>query len=75
MGMEMAQVERLNGKAFTLTGFEWDMSGYTTDWRGTGWMLRAKVRLRRTLRGCVLPEPKWLSIPLAMDLKQQNDRL
>ncbi len=32
MGMDMTQVERMDAKSFTLTGFEWDMSGFTTDW-------------------------------------------
>ena len=32
MGTGMDAIERTNGKAFSLTGFDWDMSGYTTDW-------------------------------------------
>ena len=32
MGTGMNEVERRNGKAFSLTGYDWDMSGYTTDW-------------------------------------------
>ncbi|MBS0386181.1 MAG: hypothetical protein JSS00_12620, partial [Proteobacteria bacterium] len=30
----MADVERANGGAFVLYGFEWDYGGTVTDWRG-----------------------------------------
>ncbi len=34
MGAGIDAIEKVNGKPFLLTGFDWDMSGYTTDWRG-----------------------------------------
>lgn len=34
MGLPLAEVEKLNGKPFTLNGFEWDYGGYATDWKG-----------------------------------------
>lgn len=33
-GQPMADVERLNGRAFRLFGFEWDYGGAVVDWRG-----------------------------------------
>jgi hypothetical protein len=34
VGSNLAEVERLNGKPFTMWGFEWDYGGYVRDWRG-----------------------------------------
>ncbi len=34
IGMSLAEVEKLNGRAFTLSGFDWDYGGYVTDWKG-----------------------------------------
>lgn len=34
IGMGLAEVERINGKAFTLSGFDWDYGGYVNDWKG-----------------------------------------
>ena len=34
LGESMADVERANGGAFTLYGFDWDYGGTVTDWRG-----------------------------------------
>lgn len=33
-GMTVAEVEKLNGRPFTLSGFEWDYGGSVTDWKG-----------------------------------------
>jgi hypothetical protein len=33
MKMPIAQVEKLNGKPFMLTGYEWDMWGQVVDWK------------------------------------------
>jgi hypothetical protein len=33
-GMSLAEVEKLNGRPFTLSGFDWDYGGYVTDWKG-----------------------------------------
>lgn len=33
-GTTLKEVERINGKAFTLYGFEWDYGGYVVDWGG-----------------------------------------
>lgn len=34
MKMPIAEVERRNGKAFMLAGFQWDMWGWVLDWKG-----------------------------------------
>lgn len=34
VGMPLAEVERINGGRFSLSGFEWDYGGRVTDWRG-----------------------------------------
>ncbi|WP_333823768.1 hypothetical protein [Pinisolibacter sp.] len=34
IGMTLAEVEKLNGEPFTLSGFDWDYGGYVTDWKG-----------------------------------------
>jgi hypothetical protein len=34
LGMPIAEVERRNGKPFTLAGFQWDMWGWVLDWKG-----------------------------------------
>jgi hypothetical protein len=34
IGMSLAEVETLNGRPFTLSGFDWDYGGYVTDWKG-----------------------------------------
>ena len=33
-GMSLAEVETLNGRPFTLSGFFWDYGGYVSDWKG-----------------------------------------
>lgn len=33
-GMTVAEVEKLNGKPFLLSGFGWDYGGSVTDWKG-----------------------------------------
>lgn len=33
-GSSLAEVEAANGKAFALSGFEWDYGGYVNDWKG-----------------------------------------
>lgn len=34
VGMTLAEVEKANGRAFVLSGFDWDYGGYVTDWKG-----------------------------------------
>lgn len=34
IGMSLAAVEKLNGRPFTLSGFDWDYGGYVADWKG-----------------------------------------
>lgn len=34
LGTSLADLERLNGRPFTLAGFGWDYGGVVTDWRG-----------------------------------------
>lgn len=36
LGTSLHDLERLNGKPFTLAGFGWDYAGVITDWRGGG---------------------------------------
>lgn len=33
-GLTIAEVEKLNGKPFALSGFDWDYGGSVTDWKG-----------------------------------------
>lgn len=33
-GMTLQQIEKLNGRAFNLSGFDWDYGGLVTNWRG-----------------------------------------
>ncbi len=33
-GTTLEEIERMNGKPFTLTGFGWDLGGYTNGWDG-----------------------------------------
>ena len=33
-GATLAEIEAMNGKPFTLTGFGWDLGGYTNGWDG-----------------------------------------
>lgn len=43
LGTTLAELEKLNGKPFELTGFGWDYGGYVTDWKGgalEGMMIR-----------------------------------
>jgi hypothetical protein len=34
IGTALADVEKMNGKPFKLSGFDWDYGGQVTDWRG-----------------------------------------
>jgi hypothetical protein len=34
VGTELAEVEKLNGKAFKLTGFDWELGGRVSNWQG-----------------------------------------
>jgi hypothetical protein len=34
LGMSLETVEKINGGAFTLSGFGWDYGGFATDWKG-----------------------------------------
>ncbi len=34
IGMSLAEIEKLNGRPFALSGFDWDYGGYVTDWKG-----------------------------------------
>ena len=33
LGLDAAALERLNGRAFAFSGFDWDYGGYVTDWK------------------------------------------
>lgn len=45
-GATLAEIEAMNGKPFTLTGFGWDLGGYTNGWEGG--------RLDKPVGGCNL---------------------
>jgi len=45
-GLTLVEIEAMNGKPFTLTGFGWDLGGYTSSWDGG--------RLDKPLGGCNL---------------------
>jgi len=34
IGMALADIEKMNGKPFTLSGFDWDYGGRVKDWQG-----------------------------------------
>ena len=34
IGTALADIEKMNGKPFKLSGFDWDYGGRVTDWRG-----------------------------------------
>jgi hypothetical protein len=34
IGTELVEVEKINGKAFKLTGFDWELGGRVTNWQG-----------------------------------------
>ncbi|MFC3692859.1 hypothetical protein [Chenggangzhangella methanolivorans] len=46
LGQDLAAAEAANGKAFSLSGFGWDMGGNVTDWKGG--------RLAKLAGGCFL---------------------
>ena len=41
IGMPLAEVEKMNGKPFKLSGFDWDYGGRVTDWQGARWASRS----------------------------------
>ncbi len=45
-GATLAEIETMNGKPFTLTGFGWDLGGYSNSWDGG--------RLDKPVGGCNL---------------------
>lgn len=34
LGMDLAALEKLNGKPFSFSGFDWDLGGWVTNWNG-----------------------------------------
>jgi hypothetical protein len=34
VGAELAEVEKINGKTFKMTGFDWDLGGRVSNWQG-----------------------------------------
>jgi hypothetical protein len=53
-GMPVAEIEKINGRAFTLYGFDWDYGGNVTNWRGgkiakLGAPCRLQIRFDRTI--------------------------
>ncbi|MDK9698285.1 MAG: hypothetical protein OEL76_18070 [Siculibacillus sp.] len=34
IGMSLDEVEKINGRPFVLTGFDWDYGGHVADWKG-----------------------------------------
>jgi hypothetical protein len=34
VGTELAEVEKINGKAFKMTGFDWELGGRVSNWQG-----------------------------------------
>lgn len=55
-GMSLAEIEKLNGRAFQLSGFDWDYGGLVTDWRG-GQLAKPSTQCRVQLQfDRVVPE-------------------
>lgn len=53
-GMPLAELEKLNGRPFKFSGFDWDYGGFVTNWRagrltGLGAPCTVQVRLDRTV--------------------------
>lgn len=58
--MSLAEIEKVNGRAFTLYGFDWDYGGNVTDWRGgkiakLGAPCRLQIRFDRTIPETMTP--------------------
>lgn len=56
IGTKLAEVEKLNGRAFQLSGFDWDYGGFVTDSRGgkldtIGGPCRLQLRFDRNVPG------------------------
>jgi hypothetical protein len=59
LGTTLEELERLNGRPFTLAGFGWDYSGVVTDWRGG----RLATPLGCCVKLYVVPPPSAQSDP------------
>jgi hypothetical protein len=46
VGTSLADVERANGRAFSLFGFDWDYGGWVSNWRGGALDGDCRVRVR-----------------------------
>jgi hypothetical protein len=49
VGASLAEIEKLNGRPFTLSGFDWDYGGTVTDWEG-GQLAKQKGGCRLIVR-------------------------
>ncbi|MCC6726122.1 MAG: hypothetical protein IT258_16565, partial [Saprospiraceae bacterium] len=45
VGTTLADLERLNGKPFDISGFGWDYGGFVTDWKGGSFNASTMIRL------------------------------
>ena len=68
IGTPMAEIEKLNGKAFKLSGFDWDYGGFANDFAG-GALAKRDGGCRLGLR--FEPDPK---VSNAVSLKVAGDK-
>lgn len=69
IGSELAEVEKINGKPFKLSGFDWDYGGRVSDWMGGA--------LAKIPGGCtfVLAFNPWADAPEAERDKVSGDKV
>ncbi|MBK8565383.1 MAG: hypothetical protein IPN76_19060 [Saprospiraceae bacterium] len=48
LGTPLAELEKLNGNAFEISGFGWDYGGYVTDWKGGKFNISLGIRMAPT---------------------------
>ncbi len=51
LGTPLAELEKLNGKPFEISGFGWDYGGFVTDWKGGNFNSSLSIRMEPTAEG------------------------
>jgi hypothetical protein len=51
LGTSLAELEKLNGKPFEISGFGWDYGGFVTDWKGGKFNTALTIRMEPTAEG------------------------
>jgi len=59
VGTELGEVEKVNGKTFRLTGFDWEFGGRVSNWQGGALAKRLRAPLRlQSVGGCARPRSR-----------------